>query len=90
MSKPDWFVCNKCLFFRYASYERVGDKEIVFSEDTGNCFFNNLHQLKDHKSFCSNWKCKNCWDGFDAWRWEETTDKELRINHSKCQEVEFK
>jgi hypothetical protein len=90
MSKPIWFVCKDCLFFKYESYERIGDREEVLSEDIGFCFFNNLHQLKTHKSFCSNWTCKNCFSKWDEWNWDKDIDKELRIDHNKCEKVEFK
>jgi hypothetical protein len=90
MGRPEWFICRKCLFFKYAGYERIGDWKKMLSEDTGNCFFNNLHQLKNHKSFCSNWTCKNCWEEWNNWHWSEEEDKEIRVNHNQCEGVEFK
>jgi len=89
MSRPDWFVCRNCLFFKYGSYQRIGDRKEITSDDTGNCFYNNLHVLKDHNSFCSNWTCNNCWEGWNDWHWNEKAEKELRIDHNKCEEVDF-
>ncbi len=77
MSRPDWLVCSNCFFF------------IVDQENAGDCFLNPTLEYKFPNSFCSNWKCKNCWKEMDSWHWSEEKDKEIYVDHNKCIKVEF-
>ena len=64
-------------------------KQCLFLE-VGKCRFNNKSVEQYGDSFCSDWICKNCWQNWNDWTWDDGEQTEYRTDHTSCQEVQFK
>lgn len=85
MNRPNWLLCSNCFFFSLNKFE--GSHKYY---GKGDCHFNPTLETVTINHFCSNWKCDNCWGGIDSWNWNEEKDKEIYVDHNKCEKVEFK
>ena len=71
--KPDWFACDKCLFF---------------ASDAEECYHSPESFPTQSYCLCAHWTCANCWGGYDAWHSrDDESDQDIYVDHTKCQPV---
>jgi len=80
-SRPEWFVCKKCLWWD-------GKSEI----SDGYCHNGDLGSVGP-EWFCQNFICATCWQPWDEYRYDtengHINDPQIYTDHNKCKPVRF-
>lgn len=85
MDKPEWFACAYCLLSIRSVKSKLKGQLMDVSYF---CTFKEKNVEYDY--FCKEWVCKNCWNPWNDWKWDKETDKEYRIDHSKCEKIDVR